>query len=316
VKNFAGLMVPDAWYRHRLQRKLREAKLRPDYEYICRRVDYYNKLSEPWKVSDCNYEKREPSYFHYTGPLNGYRRSVFCTAYYFDQHDVTRWFPPHLRWNFCPGDVYFTPRQPTVVKSRLLVTSNHNSVILKLDKLRHFMFVHDKKSFREKKDMAIFRGKIRESRVRELFMRMYFGHPMCDCGIVGKNDKWPRKWSTPKKTISEHLDYKFIMAMEGNDVASNLKWVMSSNSIAVMTHPTCETWFMEGTLIPNYHYIEVRDDFSDLPEKLQYYIDHPEEAERIIRNAHEYVAQFWDKEREELIGLMVMQRYFETSGQL
>ena len=44
---------------------------------------------------------------------------------------------------------------------------------------------------------------------------------------------------TPKKTIREHLDYKFIMALEGNDVASNLKWVMSSNSIAVMTRPTC-----------------------------------------------------------------------------
>ena len=39
-------------------------------------------------------------------------------------------------------------------------------------------------------------------------------------------------------TIREHLDYKFIMALEGNDVASNLKWVMSSNSIAVMTRPT------------------------------------------------------------------------------
>lgn len=61
-----------------------------------------------------------------------------------------------------------------------------------------------------------------------------------------------------QKTIREHLDYKFIMAIEGNDVASNLKWVMSSNSLAVMPRPTCETWFMEGTLIPDYHYIEVR----------------------------------------------------------
>ena len=70
------------------------------------------------------------------------------------------------------------------------------------------------------------------------------------------------------------------MALEGNDVASNLKWVMSSNSIAVMPRPTCETWFMEGKLIPNYHYIEIKPDYSDLPEKLQYYIDHPEEAKK------------------------------------
>ena len=121
---------------------------------------------------------------------------------------------------------------------------------------------------------------------------------------------------TAKKTIREHLDYKFIIALEGNDVASNLKWVMSSNSLAVMTRPTCETWFMEGTLKPDYHYVEVKEDFSDFEEKLRYYMAHPEKAEEIIRHAHEYVQQFRNKEREELLQLMVMQRYFETSGQL
>ena len=102
-------------------------------------------------------------------------------------------------------------------------------------------------------------------------MEMYFHHPMCDLGDVSKNTTDPAEWRTEKKTINEHLDYKFIMALEGIDVASNLKWVMSSNSIAVMPRPTCETWFMEGTLIPNYHYIEIKPDFSDLEERLNYY---------------------------------------------
>ena len=241
---------------------------------------------------------------------------MFHTAYYFDQHDVTRWFPKSLRWNFCPGDVYFTPDVPTVVKSRLLTADNQNSVVLKLDKLRHFLFVKDEKPFRAKKDMAIFRGKIRHSRVREKFLQLYFNHPLFDCGVVGKNEGCPEQWMQPKKTIREHLDYKFIMALEGNDVASNLKWVMSSNSIAVMTRPTCETWFMEGTLIPDYHYIEVKEDFSDLPDKLTYYAQHPDKAEEIIKHAHAYVSQFLDKEREEILQLMVLERYFETSGQL
>ena len=121
---------------------------------------------------------------------------------------------------------------------------------------------------------------------------------------------------TEKKTIRQHLDYKFIMALEGNDVASNLKWVMSSNSLAVMPRPTCETWFMEGRLRPGYHYVEVRDDFADLEEKLRHYCDHSDEAEAILRHAHEYVAQFRDRRREELIQLMVMEQYFRTSGQL
>ena len=106
------------------------------------------------------------------------------------------------------------------------------------------------------------------------------------------------------------------MSLEGNDVASNLKWVMSSNSIAVTPRLTCETWFMEGTLKPNYHYIEVNDDFSNLEERLQYYIDHPEEAEAIIKHAHEYVDQFRDKEREKLISLLVLKKYFEITNKV
>ncbi len=228
---------------------------------------------------------------------------------------MTRWFPPHLRWSYLPGDVYFTPDVPTVVKSRLLV-DNQNSVLLKLDKLRHFMYVNDGKSFREKKDCVIFRGKIRQSRLRSRFLEMFFDHPLCDCGVVGANEGYPEKWMAPKKTIREHLDCKFIIALEGNDVASNLKWVMSSNSLAVMTRPTCETWFMEGTLKPDYHYVEVKEDFSDFEEKIRFYIEHPEKAEEIIRNAHEYVAQFRDEERENLLQLMVLKRYFELSGQM
>ena len=115
--------------------------------------------------------------------------------------------------------------------------------------------------------------------------------------------------------INEHLDYKFIMALEGIDVASNLKWVMSSNSIAVMPRPTCETWFMEGTLIPNYHYIEIKPDFSDLEERLNYYIEHVDESLEIIRHAHEYVSQFKDKRRENLISLLVLDKYFKMTGQ-
>ena len=43
---------------------------------------------------------------------------------------------------------------------------------------------------------------------------------------------------------------------------------------------------------------------------------HPEKAEEIIAHAHEYVAQFRDKKREELLQVMVMEQYFKTSGQL
>ena len=38
---------------------------------------------------------------------------------------------------------------------------------------------------------------------------------------------------------------KFIISIEGNDVASNLPWIMASNSLAFMTKPKFEGWFMQ-----------------------------------------------------------------------
>ena len=48
---------------------------------------------------------------------------------------------------------------------------------------------------------------------------------------------------------------------------------MSSNSLAVMPKPKFESWFMEGLLIPDHHFVEIKRDYSDLEEKLNYYID-------------------------------------------
>lgn len=106
------------------------------------------------------------------------------------------------------------------------------------------------------------------------------------------------------------------MALEGNDVASNLKWVMSSNSIAVMPRPKYETWYMEGKLIPNYHYIEIASDYHDLLDRIMYYEQHPDEAKAIVEHAHEWIMQFRNKRREKLISMMVLNKYFSLTGQL
>ena len=56
------------------------------------------------------------------------------------------------------------------------------------------------------------------------------------------------------------------MSLEGIDVATNLKWIMSSNSLCFSPKLRYETWFMEGKLVPGVHFVEVRDDFDDLAE--------------------------------------------------
>ena len=174
-----------------------------------------------------------------------------------------------------------------------------------------FVFLNDHMEFEEKKDMAIFRGGIKSNKNRWEFLEKYFNHPKVD---AASTDDAKPEWKGRLLTLRDHLQYKFILSLEGNDVASNLKWIMSSNSVAVMPRPTYETWFMEGTLIPNYHYIEIKPDFSDLIEKMDYYIAHPDEAKAIIRHANEYVAQFKDKKREDLISLLVLDKYFRITN--
>lgn len=310
--NLLRQLIPSVFFEIRRKREI--AKLiasRTDMDYIESRVNYYNKLNDPVQLP-----ADAPILADHKMPK---KRKV----YFFDTYEYTRWFSKHFHWGYIPGDIITIPDYPSIVKSRPLMTSNQrltvdntNSIIMKLDKIRHFVFVKDSNDFHKKKNKVVFRGKVAGKPIRRQLMEMYFHHPMCDLGDVSKQTNDPVEWRTGKMTIKEHLDFKFILALEGNDVASNLKWVMSSNSIAVMPRPTCETWFMEGTLIPNYHYIEIKDDLSDLEERLNYYIEHEDEALEIIKHAHEYVAFFKDKQREDLINLLVLQKYFEKTGQM
>jgi hypothetical protein len=90
---------------------------------------------------------------------------------------------------------------------------------------------------------------------------------------------------------------------------------MSSNSIAVMPRPKIESWFMENKLVPEKHYIEIKEDYSDLESKIEYYINNTEKCKRIIKNANDYVVQFKNKSREDLISLLVLEKYFHFTRQ-
>jgi spore maturation protein CgeB len=90
---------------------------------------------------------------------------------------------------------------------------------------------------------------------------------------------------------------------------------MSSNSVAVMPKPKYESWFMEGKLVPDYHYILIKDDYSDLEEKLNYYLNNTDKLKRIANNANQYIKQFTDRNKEKLISLLVMEKFFKLSNQ-
>lgn len=300
LRGLTFYLVPRFWLRFRLSSLIREIDKRPDAAEIYQRVDYYNALS-----TLCDLPESAPL-------LGNHRKRGNKSVYFFDSFEFTRYFNPQYRWNYVFGDNRDIPKYPSIVKSRPVSSGNENAVLLNMDKVRHFVFVKDTIPFQNKRDKVIFRGEVAGKQNRIDFLQMFAKHPLFDVGDIGSRPDLPQ---AKRLTLYDHLHYKFIMALEGNDVASNLKWVMSSNSVAVMPPPTYETWFMEGRLIPNYHYIEIKPDYSDLIERINYYIEHPNEAEVIIRNAHEFVAQFFDTKREKLISLAVLDKYFRMTRQ-
>lgn len=298
--NYLRQLLPGFFYRSLLRRKLQLIR-KYDRKYVEDRVNYYNKLTGGHMLSDKAVKAGD------------FRLDPKYKTYSFDTREYLRYFNPELKVRLVFGDITTVPGEPSLLKSRPIEGDNANSVILKLNKVRHYIYIEDKKAYTEKKDMLVFRGTTKQEH-RVKFMRMYKNHPMCNVGtfMADNEDNSLYAGWLPKKV---QLDYKFILCLEGFDVSSNLKWVMSSNSVAVMPEPKYETWFMEGRLIPDYHYIQIRDDYSDLEERLKYFLTHPDEALQIIKNANKYMSQFRDKKREDLISLMVLEKYFVVTGQ-
>ena len=304
-------ILPDILFRGRMKHEMEACRRLYDEAYIEDRVNYY-----------CRFDEHRA-----LGP--GAQTIGGLLKRNHDSRELLQWFDPELRWNYVFGDVRDIPPYPSIVKSRSLSNDTHaqgsednsNSVLLKLDKCRHYVYLRDRRPFEAKADRAIFRGYIGQRPNRLQFCNTFAGNPRVDVantlsgGSPFAEEKIPNSGNAaPRLSLYEHLDYRYIMALEGNDVASNLRWVMSSNSLAVMPKPTCESWFMEERLVPGVHYVEVKDDFSDLEQQLDYYSSHIKEAKEMARNANLYVDQFRDLRRERYIGLRVLEKYFKLTN--
>ena len=284
--------LPHAFYR-RFESYLAEAMARPDFGYMMERVRYYCKKPGAPLGPDAV-------------AVSSLRRSDCQSTYYYDVKRALSPFPAGTPINFLPGDITFVPSLPSLTKSRPIHGDNANSVLLKMDRIRHFIRTTDRTAYDDKSDIVIFRGKVPGKAKRERFFEKFWDSPLVDIGDTQRNGS---PWVKPKISISEHLKYKFILSIEGNDVASNLKWVMGTNSVAVMPRPEYETWFMEGRLLPNVHYLEISRDYSDFEKKIQWHIAHPDAVKKIVANANEYCRQFYDSRRERLIEVLTVGAY-------
>lgn len=273
---------------------INELYRRDDCDEIIKRVNYY-----------CKAEAAPRSY---TQTIESVKRKNVKSVYYYDFKEFVRGLPATTKINFLPGDINYIADRPSLTKTRPVGGDNKNNVLLNFNRIRHNIFVNDTWRWDDKIDGLVFRGKLHHNPKRVKFFERYFGSPGIDIGDTNQSTDFPA-WRVDRMPISEQLRYKFVLSLEGNDVASNLKWVLSSRSLAVMPEPEFESWFMEGLLQPDVHYLRIEKDYSDLSNRLNWALTHPRQAEKIIDNANSWIDRFRDKKRERLITQLVVAKY-------
>jgi len=222
---------------------------------------------------------------------------------------------------------------PVLVKSRILLGEERGSILFKLNTIRHYHRMHrvveqrsKEPSFAEKIPQLVWRGAPTgygfennipfRSVSRETLLEKYAfsTSPWINVGMVNKKEghyQAYKKYEKEELSLSTLLQYKYLLSVEGNDVATNLKWILASNSLVVMPKPQITSWLMEDALLPYVHYLPVRDDFSDLETQIEWAEKHGKKCEKMIIHAHRFIEPFLDQSREKKLQASVLRYYLD-----
>jgi hypothetical protein len=230
------------------------------------------------------------------------------------------------------GDVTHGLPVPILCKARNIDAPGLN-VLIPLEYARHFgpaLRVSDyDKPFREKRDSLVWRGAFtgptktaafRRGQSREWVFDLAVrtaGNPIINTRIsYVPPDRCGdpllehfEQWGGESMTIAEQLDHKLLLSVEGNDVASGLKWMMASQSCVLMPEPTVESWFCETFLEPWEHYVPVRHDLGDVEEKVDWCLSHPLETGRIASQGSRFARKFFSATTEDRLFTQVLTWY-------
>lgn len=197
-------------------------------------------------------------------------------------------------------------------RERLKSGAPFQPIVWKLASHRHYGLLDQvaikDKTWDEKKNMAVFRGQLTGSLgydknaspisncLKLSRCRLVYNHAhstLVNALLTSTRGRLPEvvngvQLTTSSVTVRHLLRYKGIVMLEGNDVASGLKWALLSNSVVLMPIPKHTSWAMEERLIPWIHYVPLNDDAADVEEKMQWILDHESDAKRIS-----YAATLW-----------------------
>ena len=249
------------------------------------------------------------------------------------------------------GDVWLRDNPfpyPLFAKWRFseLNLDQNNPIVWRMESLRHMGMNHiverSDVPWEQKTDRAIFRGRLTGfNRSEDLYAEEvlvktnYSIHEACmrfqRCALayhtynssladVGITHGWKQleTFEGNKNFMKNSLDvaamlrYKMIISVEGNDVASGLKWGLLSNSVILMAPPAKSTFVMEHLLEAWVHYVPLHEDMTNVEERVRWVLNHQDQAQLIAQRATTFMRDLIDYPQEEAAVMdLVAQRYVD-----
>ena len=93
----------------------------------------------------------------------------------------------------------------------------------------------------------------------------------------------------------EQSKYKYILHLDGNVAAYRLAKSLLFNSVVLLQETGSRLWF-QHLLKPWEHYVPIKDDLSDLIEKINWCINHDKECQNIANNGRTLAKSFLTKD--------------------
>ena len=234
------------------------------------------------------------------------------TAYPLDVSRLLKYSYPNNLWIQCGDSPYTGPQWPVGVKVRDTHDPESKGVLFSLESPRHWdnVFKYPDPSWLTKKADFMWRGADTGRGVRLSFVNQFVSHNVGFSEYVQdaiiQPALYPTSLLSPKVTIPDLLKYKYLPIVDGNDKSSSVGWIMASNSVPIMPKPRYHSWLCEAFLEPGVHYVEVKRDFSDMLEKIEWCKQNDATCKQIADNGKKFMLQFMNPMQEQYIELQIV----------
>lgn len=115
-------------------------------------------------------------------------------------------------------------------------------------------------------------------------------------------------WFREPAAKSEQSRFKYLLALEGNDIPTGIYWSLASNSIVLVPQRGWETALDFG-LQPGVHYVPTGDTAEDIENTIELCEADVAMCESIIDNAHRFIDRITDINLRDTIDFEVATRY-------